>query len=471
MILLHVCKRIIQHQPLSELNEYLCCMGKREGTLLIVDDNRSILMTLELLLQQYFLKIITINSPNQLPAILRQTPEIDLVLLDMNFSAGINSGGEGFYWLREIKTLKPDIAVVLFTAYADIDLAVRAIKEGACDFVQKPWDNTSLIITLQNALKLRKSEKKLKNIEAAGDRQPEMFWGKSSVMEKLKDVIEKIAPTDANVLITGENGTGKDLLAREIHRMSGRNSQIFVNVDMGALTETLFESELFGHVKGAFTDAKSDRIGKFEAADGGTLFLDEIGNLPPHLQAKLLVALQNRVIVRVGSNSSIPIDIRLITATNRNLALMVTQEKFREDLLYRLNTITLEVPQLRERREDILPLAILFMRRYNTKYGKELEGIAPSAQDRLMNYAWMGNVRELQHSVEKAVIMSSGNELKIDHFVLSQPSVQKVVTLEDMERQMITNVMERCGQNFTQAAAELGITRQTLYNKIKKYNL
>lgn len=430
-------------------------------------------MALEMLLSAYFERIITINSPNMIPTTLRENSAVDVVLLDMNFSAGINTGSEGMYWLREIKSINADIAVVLFTAYADIDLAVRAIKDGASDFVQKPWDNASLIMTLQNALKLRKSEKRIKNMQAGTADLPDMIWGKSEAMAHLRQMVEKVAATDANILITGENGTGKDMLAREIHRLSNRTGQMLVSVDMGAITESLFESELFGHVKGAFTDAKTDRIGKFEAADGGTLFMDEIGNLPFHLQAKLLVTLQNRTITKVGSNTPIPIDIRLITATNRNLKQMVADEKFREDLLYRLNTISLELPPLRERREDIIPLSIVFLRRYAGKYDKRIEGISPSAQDKLQNYQWTGNIRELQHTIEKAVIMSSRDELRCEDFIINQ-SIENCVqaaTLEQMERQMIERAMAQYGQNLTQAAADLGITRQTLYNKMKKYGI
>lgn len=449
-------------------------MAKKEGTILIVDDNRAILSTLDILLRPYFDRVITINSPNLIPTTLRENPAIDITLLDMNFSAGINTGGEGLYWLREIKTSKPDMAVVLFTAYADIELAVKAIKEGANDFVQKPWDNAQLIITLQNALKLRRSEKRLKNIEASRADDPEMFWGKSPAMQRLMELIDKVAPTDANILIAGENGTGKDMLAREIHRRSTRVDGLLVSVDMGAITETLFESELFGHTKGAFTDAKTDRIGKFEAADGGTLFLDEIGNLPLHLQAKLLVALQSRSVTRVGANSPLGVDIRLVTATSRNVPEMVRSGQFREDLFYRINTITVELPSLRERREDIVPLSLIFMRRYAAKYGKRIEGIAPSAQDKLTSAMWEGNIRELQHTIEKAVIMSATPELTNADFALnrfSTESSEPIRTLEDMERQMIARTMNECGQNLSSAAAALGVTRQTLYNKIKKYGI
>lgn len=448
-------------------------MQKKEGTILIVDDNKAILMTLEMLLIPYFQKIIPINTPNLIQTTLRENPSVDIVLLDMNFSAGISSGGEGLYWLSQIKNINTDIAVILFTAYADIELAVRAMKEGAADFVQKPWDNASLILTLQKAMKLRKSEKRLKNLQASVREYPDMYWGKSPAMAQLRQTIEKVAATDANIIITGENGTGKDMLSREIHRMSSRSDQVLVSVDMGAITESLFESELFGHAKGSFTDAKMERIGKFEAADGSTLFLDEIGNLPYHLQAKLLVTLQNRTITRVGSNAEIPIDIRLITATNRNLEEMVHQNKFREDLLYRLNTITIEIPPLRERREDIVALALIFLRRYAIKYNKPTKAISPSAQDKLKSATWTGNIRELQHTIEKTVIMSNKEELLSDDFIISQsnPNSCQLLTLEQMERQMIERVLALYGQNLTQSASDLGVTRQTLYNKIKKYNL
>lgn len=446
---------------------------KKEGAILIVDDNRGILTTLEMLLEPYFERVVTLPSPNLIPTALRENQPFDVALLDMNFSAGINTGGEGLFWLRELKTHAPDTAVVLFTAYADVDLAVKAIKEGASDFVQKPWENASLILTLQNAMKLRRSQRKINNIEASRADSPPMYWGESQAMISVREMVEKVAPTEANILIMGENGTGKDMLAREIHRLGSRSDQLLVAVDMGAITETLFESELFGHVKGAFTDARADRIGKFEAADGGTLFLDEIGNLPYHLQAKLLVALQSRSITRVGANTPLSIDIRLITATSRNLAQMVAHEKFREDLLYRLNTITVTMPPLRERVEDIVPLAMTFARRYASKYGKRIEGISPAGQNKLKAGAWAGNVRELQHTIEKAVIMSTSNELSVGDFVMNQEqsSPQTAKTLEEMERMMILTSMRTHAGNVVQVARALGITRQTLYNKLKKYDL
>ena len=337
----------------------------------------------------------------------------DVVLLDMNFSAGINSGNEGLFWLSEIKKADEELPVVLFTAYADIDLAVKALKGGATDFVVKPWDNAKLLATLQSAYSLRQSRKEVKKLREKQSvlnrdiqKEEDICWGKSPAMQRLLTMIKKVAVTDANVLITGENGTGKELIAKMIHRYSPRAAETLISVDMGAVTETLFESELFGHVKGAFTDAKADRSGKFEAADGGSLFLDEIGNLSYPLQAKLLSALQTRHITRVGSNKSISVDIRLISATNKNLFKSVKEGEFREDLLYRINTIHLEVPPLRERREDIPQLADFFLRRLARKYGKSDLKLGEKALCKLESYAWPGNVRELEHAIEKAVILS-----------------------------------------------------------------
>lgn len=451
---------------------------KKEGTILVVDDNHSILTAVELLLMPYFDRVITLNSPNLIPTTLRENPAIDVVLLDMNFSAGVNSGGEGLYWLKEIKAARPEISVVLFTAFADVDLAVKAIKEGACDFVQKPWENAQLLIALQNALKLRLSEKKIKNLQASHVQPPDMFWGVSESMQRLHEAIEKVAPTDANILLMGENGTGKEMISREIHRLSPRASELLVSVDMGSIAETLFESELFGHVRGAFTDAKADRTGKFEVADTGTLFLDEIGNLPLHLQAKLLVVLQNRAVTKVGGNFATPINIRLICATNHDIESQAESGEFRQDLLYRINTITLRIPPLRERVADIVPLSELFLKRYSAKYGKIISGIAPDAAGALMAASWKGNVRELQHAVEKAVIMSEGGELTAADFMLFPTrdtdlgDKNPLVTIEQMEKQLIERALRRAGgENLSAVAFELGITRQTLYNKIKKLGI
>ena len=369
----------------------------KSGNLLIVDDNRSILGALRLLLENYFVRVEALPSPKELDAALRD-PALDVVLLDMNFTAGINNGNEGIYWLRRIRERRPDVKVVLFTAYAEIDLAVRAMREGAVDFVVKPWNNERLVASLCNARDLAQSQREVKRLqelrrEISSD-EP-MFWGDSAAMSRIRELVEKVSATDANILITGENGTGKEMLARELHRRSPRNGGPMVTVDMGAVSETLFESELFGHVKGAFTDARSDRAGKFEAADGGTLFLDEIGNLPLHLQPKLLSVLQNGTIVRVGSNRPVRVDCRLVSATNRDLFGMVAEGSFREDLLYRINTIHIDLPPLRQRLEDVVPLARRFLVRYAAKYRKTIHDFTPAAQREMTAHAWPGNIREL----------------------------------------------------------------------------
>ena len=444
----------------------------KQGTILIVDDNKGVLTAVQLLLKNYFTKVITLASPVTLPAVLREeAPEV--VLLDMNFTSGINNGNEGLFWLHEIKKLRPALPVVLFTAYADIDLAVRGIKEGATDFIVKPWDNQKLVETLQTAVTHTKSGKK-KSTNEEKTSGSSMYWGASNAMQQLRQLIEKVAITDANILITGENGTGKEMLAREIHALSSRKQAEMVAVDMGAITESLFESELFGHVKGSFTDAHADRPGKFESADHSTLFLDEIGNLPYHLQAKLLTALQRRSIVRVGSNTPIPIDIRLVCATNRHLSEMADKGEFREDLLYRINTIHLEIPALRERPEDIIPLAERFITRFCKQYGKPALRLDNSAREKLTLHPWFGNIRELEHAIEKAVIICDGTFLSAGSFQLqhrNEAPETPVSTLEDMEKQMIRQTLEKCGGNLSAVASQLGITRQTLYNKMKKYGL
>ena len=443
----------------------------KAGNILIVDDNKGVLEALQLLLKPYFEEIHTLASPATLTSVLRQGTW-QVVLLDMNFKAGINSGNEGLYWLQQIKRSHPALPVVLFTAYADIDLAVRGIKEGAADFIVKPWDNNRLVETLLQAAQTMPSAG---SSPAPATNAHNMFWGNSPAMKELHQLVEKVATTDANILITGENGTGKEMLAREIHALSGRRQGPMVSVDMGAISETLFESELFGHMKGSFTDAHTDRAGKFEAAEGGTLFLDEIGNLPYHLQAKLLTVLQRRSVVRVGSNRPIPVNIRLICATNRDLQASVQRGEFREDLLYRINTIHIEIPSLRQRTEDIVPLAQLFIHRYCLRYGKEDMQLTQEACDRLTQYPWPGNIRELEHTIEKAVIISEEDILPASLFKLSQqaskPADAQVSTLEEMERQMIQKAMQNCNGNLSAVAAQLGITRQTLYNKMKKYGL
>lgn len=455
----------------------------KQGTILVVDDNKSVLAALEMLLAGIFKKVITISNPNRILSTL-EGENVDVLLLDMNFSAGINTGNEGIFWLGEVRKNFKDLPVVLFTAYADIELAVKAVKEGATDFVVKPWDNAKLVATLLSAYRLKESRSEVKQLREKEtvlknqlNTDNELVWGNSPVMLQLRTLVRKVAATDANVLITGENGTGKEMIARELHAHSNRKGEVMITVDMGAITETLFESELFGSVKGAFTDAKEDRAGKFEAANKGTLFLDEIGNLSYALQSKLLAAIQNRRITRVGSNKPIDTDIRLICATNSNLQQMVGQGTFREDLLYRINTIHLEIPPLRKRGNDILLLADFFLKKYSVKYQKPDIRFSPQTRKQFLEYQWPGNVRELQHSIEKAVIMCDNNFLFPEDFFFKSsphpvlPNDDTLQTLEDMEREMIIQAIERHSGNISAVASQLGITRQTLYNKMKKFGL
>lgn len=450
-------------------------MIKKQGTILIVDDNRNILTTVRMLLEPVFANIITIANPNSIPAKLREEHP-DVVLLDMNFSSGINSGNEGLFWLREIKSLSPKTEVVLFTAYADIQLAVTGIKEGAADFIVKPFDNGKMISTLTEARDKNKAADKAADKLGGKNAQGLMYWGDSEVMTNLRHVVEKVAATDANILITGENGTGKEVLANEIHRLSARSGKKMLPVDMGAISETLFESELFGHVKGAFTDAKVDKPGKFELADGSTIFLDEIGNLSYSLQAKLLTALQRRSIVRVGGSIQIPVDVRLVCATNRNLQQMVNDGEFREDLLYRINTIHLKLPALRQRKADIVPLANRFLRQYGDIYNKTNLRFSDEAEKKLTSLPWYGNIRELQHAIEKAVILSDGGMISAEDIdggnqTRREKPLEEVQTLDEMESRMIEKTIKECEGNLSVVAARLGISRQTLYNKIKRYGL
>lgn len=453
----------------------------KKGSILVVDDNKNVLSALRILLDGYFEQVYLLSSPNMLVSTLREKNP-DIVLLDMNYSAGINSGNEGLYWLSEIKKIDAELPVVLFTAYADIELAVKALKEGASDFVVKPWDNAKLLATLQAAFSLRLSRKEVKKLREKQNvlnselnKEEDVCWGRSEVMQNLLNLMKKVASTDANVLITGENGTGKELIAKKIHHLSLRTNETLVSVDMGAVTESLFESELFGHTKGSFTDAKTDRAGKFEAADKGSLFLDEIGNLSYTLQAKLLTALQSRYIIRVGSNTPIPVDIRLICATNRNLFKAVQDGEFREDLLYRIDTIQIEVPPLRDRKEDILLLANFFLDKFTKKYNKKELRLSDKAVVKLENYAWPGNVRELQHAIEKAVILSDGTELQPTDFYMrpmeNKAAVIESMNLEEMEKILIEKALTKYDKNISAIASELGITRPTLYSKMKKYGL
>ncbi|MDE6522314.1 MAG: sigma-54 dependent transcriptional regulator [Muribaculaceae bacterium] len=436
-------------------------------TLLIVDDNKDVLSAVKMLMRAKVDEVITESNPSSIPVLL-QKHKPQVVLLDMNFRATINTGNEGLFWLREIKRMSPETSVVLFTAYADVALAVEGMKIGASDFIVKPFDNTNLSETLLNAFGSKK-----KNTQRNSS-SPQMLWGESPEMQRVRKLVEKVAPTDANILITGENGTGKDLLAREIHRLSNRSSGPIEIVDMGAVIETLFESELYGHAKGAFTDAKADRAGKFETAHGGTLFLDEIGNIPYHLQAKLLTSLQQRKIIRVGTNTPRDIDIRLICATNRNLQQMVAEGDFRQDLFYRINTVTIELPPLRNRPEDIPALVEMFVKKYAGIYSKPEAKVTEDAMKRICSQSWPGNIRQLEHTVEKALILSDRVTLGIQDFDLHEspnPATDQSTTLESMERNAITSAIKIHGGNMSEVARHLGITRQTLYNKLRKYGL
>ena len=453
-------------------------MASKKGKLLIVDDNAGIRQALKILLPMHFAEVEALPSPVTLVATLERFKP-DVVLLDMNFNTSINTGNEGLYWAGEIKKMMPEVEVVLFTAYADIALAVEGMKRGAFDFIVKPWDNEKLIETLTAARdKARKAMKRDARSELGMTVESPMFWGSSKPMAAIRKTLEKIAPTDATVLITGENGTGKDVLAREIHAHSLRAEKPMVAVDAGAITETLFESELFGHVKGAFTDAHTDHVGKFEQADGGTLFLDEIGNIPLHLQAKLLRAIQSRSVVRVGGSEAKPINIRLICATNMDLEQLVREGRFREDLYYRINTVHIALPALRERREDIVPLAERFIGQYAQKYHRPLSGLDESAQAVLESGHWSGNIRELQNCIEKAVILSDGSELTAKDLqtdARSGPGMTTSGTLKAIneadEERLVREAMERSNGNISSAAKILGVSRPTLYAKLKKYGL
>lgn len=439
--------------------------------ILVVDDNAGIRETLKILLPAHFEAVETVASPKILASTVR-TFKPDAILLDMNFETDINTGNEGLFWLTEIKRQYPEIEVVLMTAYADIALAVEGMKRGAFDFIVKPWDNEKLMETLEAACGKRSAKRTVEERPAA----PVMLWGDSVEMSEIHRMVEKIAPTDATVLITGENGTGKDVLANEIHRISSRSGKPMVSVDIGSLSETLFESELFGHVKGAFTDARADHTGKFELANGTTLFLDEIGNIPLHLQSKLLRVLQNRCVTKVGDTKSVPIDIRLICATNRDLPTMVRDGRFREDLYYRINTVTLNLPPLRERADEIEPLVRLFIERYAAKYHRNVTGVSSEALNLLQNCRWSGNVRELQNSVEKAVIMSDDETLQPEDFKISENQLVTNAsttdnTLEAAEERVIRAAVKKYNGNLSLVAKSLNISRPTLYNRLKKYGI
>jgi two-component system, NtrC family, response regulator HydG len=457
-------------------------MQAPEGKILIVDDNVQILDSLQLLLKPDFREITGIRNPNQLPSLL-SSQSFDIIMLDMNFRSGDNSGNEGFYWLKEILKVDPLTSVIMITAYGDINLAVRAIKEGATDFIAKPWEPEKLIVTLKNSLQLRKSKAEVRKMKVRQhqlnedlDKKSKIYISTSRKMTEVYRTIDKVAATDAHVLILGENGTGKEVIAREIHRRSGRSDEIFLSVDLGSLTETLFESEMFGHLKGAFTDAREDRIGRFEAASGGTLFLDEIGNLGTASQGKLLSALQNLEITRIGSSKPIPVDVRLISATNRDLDEMVKTGQFREDLLFRINTIMIELPALRERKEDIPGMADHFLSIYASKYEKRSLKISATAYDALVQSPWPGNIRELSHTIEKAVILCDSDIIKPADLNIKSRQAGKgreadFQSLGDYEREAIRKTLEVCHGNISKAATMLKISRTTLYAKMKEHLL
>ncbi|MEJ7646847.1 MAG: sigma-54 dependent transcriptional regulator [Chryseolinea sp.] len=459
-------------------------MEQKQGKILIVDDNEDLLKAAKMHLKRHFAQVDIEKNPEAIPALMHND-DYDVILLDMNFTKDVSSGSEGYYWLERILQLDPSAVVVLITAYGDIQMAVKAIKAGATDFVLKPWENEKLLATLYSAMRLRESRDVIENLknknheinQALNERYSEII-GQSSVMLKIFQTIDRVAKTDANVLILGENGTGKEVIARAIHRNSARKNENFASVDLGSITETLFESELFGHKKGSFTDAKEDRAGRFELANHGTLFLDEIGNLSLPLQAKLLTVLQNRKVSRVGSNKDTPIDIRLICATNMPLYDMVKENRFRQDLLYRINTIEIEIPALRERFEDIPLLANHFLKHYAAKYEKQISKISEGAMARMHKHPWPGNIRELQHSIERAIILSTSSVLQPEDFNFTATAAKEdgqlsleQYNLEEVEKLLIRKVLKKYNGNITQAASELGLTRSSLYRRLEKYGL
>ena len=470
----------------SELGKQIgnTAMIPEESKILIIDDDKDILFATEMVFKKHFSVVKTANNPLAISELMKKN-QFDVFLLDMNFRKDDQSGREGFYWLKEILDADPKAAVILMTAYGDVDKAVRAIREGATDFILKPWQNEKLITTISTALKLRNTIKEAdklltqRNVISADiDREFHDIIGSSETMQEVFEIINKVARTEANVLILGENGTGKELIARALHRRSNRADKVFLNVDMGAIAENLFESELFGHIKGAFTDAKENRMGRFELAAGGSLFLDEIGNLPLHLQSKILAALQNREITPVGSNKIIPIDIRLICATNQSLFKMIQDKEFREDLLYRINTVEIKLPPLRDRVEDISPLADFFLKKYARKYQKQNVRFSADSIKKLENYPWPGNIRELQHVIERTIIMINTDTIKSEDIYISGENTEKdkdEITgshnLEEMEEIIIKKVIKSHQGNISKAAQDLGLTRASLYRRLEKYGI
>ena len=458
-------------------------MTESKGKILAIDDNEDILFALKLLLKPHVEEIDTFNSPDNLLDQLRKK-DYDLILLDMNFTKDAISGQEGFDWMGKILSIDSSAIIVFITAYGDAEKAVKAIKAGATDFVLKPWQNEKLLATVSSAIKLSQSKKENKElkikhqeISAVMNRSFQEFIGESEEMKEVFATISKVAQTDANILILGENGTGKELVANAIHKSSFRKDEIFINVDLGSISETLFESELFGHEKGAFTDAIKERAGRFEIARGGSLFLDEIGNLSMPLQTKILTAIERREITRVGSSKPVSVDVRLICATNNNIHQMVSENTFRQDLLYRINTVEIQLPPLRERITDIPLLAKHFLTVYSKKYRKNIQKISPEAMKCLKSYSWPGNVRELQHSLERAVILTESNILQREDFMLSakqggdNQTDFSTLNLETIEKQVIEKALKTHSGNVTQASSELGLTRNALYRRMEKHGI
>lgn len=451
---------------------------KEHANILVIDDDEDVLITAEVVLKQKFRTIHTSPDPQMIPELLAKN-DYAVVLLDMNYTVGDSSGKEGLKWLDWLHKNHPQVQVVMITAYGELNLAVQAMKRGAVDFVTKPWQYAEIQETVLSAYKLSQTKAKVEEVRSQASvsktESGRVLVGDSPKMQAVFKMVEKVAPTDANVLILGENGTGKELIAKAIHAQSLRSKSVFVSVDMGSLTENLFESELFGHAKGAFTDAKADREGRFEAANGGTIFLDEIGNLSPTMQSKLLSVLQKQVVVRVGENKERQINVRVLAATNMNLESMVAEGGFREDLLYRLNTIEIELPSLRERPTDIIPLAKYFLNRLASKYGKAGLKLSSEALASLKEYHWPGNVRELEHTIERAIIMAGGSTIEVEDLLLKpRKSAQfeaDTTNLEALEKRTIEEVIKRCDGNMSKVAKELGIGRTTLYRKIEKYGL
>ena len=453
-----------------------------EAKILIIDDDRDVLESARMFLKHDFSVVTIEENPARIPALLRER-EYDVILLDMNFKKGVNDGEEGFHWLNQILAIDPNAVVILITAYGEVDLAVKAIKNGATDFILKPWKNQKLLGTMNAALQLRTSKKQVTKLQVTQANLNEEIQshyadmiGESPAIKRIHEMIERVAPTDADVLILGENGTGKEMVARALQRRSNRKSNAFISVDLGAITETLFESELFGHVKGAFTDARQDKAGRFEIASGGTIFLDEVGNLTLPLQAKLLTVLQQRVIQPVGSSKTIPVDVRLISATNLSLHEMTAERKFRQDLLYRLNTVEIRIPSLRERTEDIPLLADHFLQVYGKKYKRPGMKIDKTVMVRMKKYHWPGNIRELQHAIERAVILNEDKIIRNPEVVVgsnAHPHQNELtdLTMEEMEKQFILQTLDRHRGNVSHAAHALGMTRTALYRRMKKHHL